>query len=122
MLCLKMPTLEEQHFIAGSSITYEFNVFDGETGLEVDLNGFTIMWYLCVYGEPNNIVVQKQGIWDHLNVFRVQLDPQDTRDLDGLYTQQPLLIDPNGNEFRPTQGLINIEAALNGAVANIINI
>ena len=71
-----------------------------------------IRWILFRYGDPDNPLLNLKGIAvaDDVSKFVVYVESELTKDLEGAYVQQPVLIDSSGKEFRPTQGQINIIA------------
>lgn len=104
--------LENDTWIAGDYNIYEFIVSDYDSPDEaVDLTTFLeIRWILFRYGDSETPVLNLLGevdASDHAK-FSVNIESEYTRDLKGLFVHQPLLIDSNGREFRPAQGVVNM--------------
>jgi hypothetical protein len=111
--CISTNSLEDFSMIGGSYFVLTFNVVD-ENGVPIDLNGSNPQWLLSVYGDPNNPVLQKDGVITGApsGIFTVILEGSDTFELSGKYIQQPILVDSMNNDFRLGQGVINITKAI----------
>ena len=105
----KLNSLEEFSFIAGSTYTLEFEVYD-EDDAPTDLGGATITWTLCPYGQPDYTILQKTGAIDVGNPskFTVELESADTLTFSGKYIHQPVIMAFGGEVYRPAQGVILI--------------
>jgi hypothetical protein len=102
--------LEAIHFIGGTEKILEFAVFD-ESNNPIDLEHATCTWKLCYFGQNDATVMTKAGIWNGVTAvhkFTVVLTANDTRSLEGKFIQQPIIVDQNGSEYHPAQGLITI--------------
>lgn len=109
--------LDTIEFIAGNFNNMEFTVKDGETGELLDLSTFSgVRWVLFPYGDPDSPILNLLGevVSTDYSKFIVYIKSEYTKGLEGLYVQQPVLIDNRGKEFRPAQGYVNIIARGNG--------
>lgn len=104
---LSVNGLEEFSFIGGSEYVLEFNVFD-ENGAEVDITSATVSWKMSYYGQPDYAVLTKAGSITDTNSFEVVILSTDTQELSGKFIHQPIVVDFDGSEFRPSQGVITI--------------
>jgi hypothetical protein len=101
-------------FIAGTDKLATFTVYQ-ETGLNIlNITGATITWYLCPYGQPTIVSLQKTAtITDPTNgICTVAIADTDTTTFSGKYIQQLSVTDSSGNVFRPGQGLVLISPAI----------
>lgn len=115
--------LDEFSFIAGNFQELEFQVRDMETSEPVDLNDLNeIRWVLFRYGDVDNPLLSLKGVVSLTDpsIFRITIKTDYTKDLSGLFMHQPILIDGEGREFSPAQGLINIISRANRENSNII--
>lgn len=105
--------LETVSWIAGSFQELEFQVKSPDVTEPVDLVIFSeIRWVLFRYGDPDNPILNLRGhvVASDTSKFNVYVLSEYTSELDGLFVQQPVLIDGEGKEFRPAQGQIHISA------------
>lgn len=102
--------MEPVSFIAGDYQEFQYNITDSETGLDVSLVAAQTKMVLYPYGDNENpsLVVDGEIVGKNNSAFRIQLTSDATKDLRGLYIQQPIIIDNNGKVFRPGQGAVNI--------------
>ena len=103
--------LEPVSFIAGDYQEFQYRVSDSETGLGVSLKSTReLKLALCPYGDNENPVLVLDGelLDNDASSFLVKLKSSDTENLSGLYLQQPIIIDNDGQVFRPGQGTVNI--------------
>lgn len=102
--------LEPVAFIAGDYQEFQYNVSDSESGLGVSLDSCQLKVALYPYGDNENprLVVDGELLENSSSSFKVKLDSAMTKDLGGLYVQQPIIIDNDGQTFRPGQGTVNI--------------
>lgn len=110
---LDINTLEEISFIAGSEYVLEFNVYD-ENGSPVNISSSTVTWDMCYYGQPDYAVLSKTGSITDTSKFEVVLLTADTTGISGKFIHQPVIIDFDGSEFRPAQGVITIIPRIGG--------
>lgn len=103
--------MEEFAFIAGQPYTIFFDVFEQDNVTPLDMGGGTFKWVLSPYGQNYNIK-EKIGTITGIGAAKVELVTSDTIDLSGKYVQQPVVISFTGEEYRPTQGVILIQAAI----------
>lgn len=110
--CTEMNNLEEIVLVAGSEMTLEFQITDS-AGSPVDLTTCTLSWEMSPYGFFETAVTKSGSVSGSAsNVFDVVLASADTTDLYGKYIHQPKIVDFNGSEFRPAQGIITIIPAI----------
>ena len=96
---------------AGSSKILTFAVYDSSKN-PVSLSGGTLTWYLSYYGDSTPIVTKTGTSGSATNIFIVELEGSDTESLEGLFRQQYKLRDSSGNDYRPSNGIINITSAV----------
>lgn len=106
-----ITSLSEDTFIGGTYREFTYDVFD-PNGDPIDISSFTYTWILSPYGQPEIATLSKTGVFrsDYAlnNRFTVYLYSDDTVNLSGKYTQQPVIVCTPGYEFRMTQGYVNI--------------
>lgn len=111
---LKNEKLEEVHFIGGGTQSLNFTIFD-RFGEALDLTDCEIKWTLCNIGEKENPLLIKDnktlgGIIVEGNKFSVSLEASETKYFyDGIYEQEPIIVQPNGKVLRPCYGHIYIK-------------
>jgi len=110
----EINSLGEISFIGGHEQILDFTVYD-VAGSLIDLNAATIIWRVGYYGQPNTIILQKTGVVTGLGTFTITLDEVDTLSLSGKFSFQPVIIDFNGDTFRPGQGVMTIIPAIQTA-------
>lgn len=105
-------TLPVETWIASDFQELEFAVYNFITQEPVDLTTFSeVGWVLFRYGNSGNPVLTLKGTVVALDnsKFDVYVDSELTENLGGeAYIQQPFLIDSNGTQFWPAQGLVYI--------------
>lgn len=101
----QINSLEEFGFIAGTSFTLNFNVYEKDGVTPLDMGGATFKWVLSPYGQSYSIL-EKEGTITGVGTAEVQLDTIDTTSLAGKYIQQPVIVSFSGEEYRPGQGVI----------------
>lgn len=110
---LVINDLEEFSFIGGTQQELYFYLYD-EDGIAIDIasGGATPSWRLSPYGNPDYAILNIAGSivtsGSEVNLFKVTISSSSTYDLSGKYTQQPVIIDFDGSEYRPSQGNITI--------------
>lgn len=104
----QINSLEEFSFIAGSSYTVYFTVYQDDGVTPMDLGGATVYWVLSPYGQPDYTSLQILGIITGTNTFNFTVTTDMTKELSGKYIHQPLIISFGGDEYRPAQGLLTI--------------
>ena len=102
--------LEPVAFIAGDYQEFQYNIADLESGAGVSLEACQLKMALYPYGDNENpqLVVDGELLDNNVSAFKVKLQSDATKDLSGLYVQQPIIIDSDGQVFRPGQGTVNI--------------
>lgn len=109
ILCSEINQLTEFALIAGSREILEF-YFYYEDGTPVDLSSSQVKWRLSKMGQQNIPILEKDGeIFEYEGVMcaaTVVLSSPNTQNLSGKYLQQPILIDYQGQEYFPQQGII----------------
>lgn len=107
--CSEVNQLTEFALISGSREILEF-YFYYEDGTPLDLSSSTVKWRLSRMGEQDHPVLEKDGeIFEYQGEMcgaTVALESTDTMNLSGKYIQQPILIDYQGQEYFPQQGII----------------
>lgn len=103
-------SLEPMGMIGGTEYTIEFNVYDNNNS-PLELAGKTCLWTICQYGQPEYAILTKTGVISPTvsNRFTITLVSSDTENLSGKFTQQPIVVDLLGAEFRPAQGDVLIQ-------------
>ena len=109
--CQTINSLEENIFIAGNRQTLEFECYD-EDGTIVDLTTATVSLLLSPYGNPSVTSLIKEGVVFDTNKFTVTFEKEDTINMRGVYSFQPLIIDVTQKELRPIQGTLFIQEAI----------
>jgi hypothetical protein len=106
--------LDEISFIAGAVEYLEFEIYN-KSNNPVDLSGMkSIVWQMCYLGDKDNPVLEKNGVINNGNCFKVILDANDTINLRGKFIHHPVITDEFGNIYKPAEGLINIVGAIKG--------
>ena len=108
---IDINNLEEVSFIAGNTYHLDFPAYD-ENGNGLDISTGSCRWALSPYGEPNVVILQKEGVFTSTGSFRITLDAEDTRNLSGKFMHQASLRDWNGKRFIPSQGVITIVSSI----------
>lgn len=103
--------LDDVAFIAGTEFTLEFPIYNSGGG-EFQVNGCSMKWALCPYGQPEINLLQKNGVISGSSAFTVTLSKEDTIDLGDIYTQQIEITDIAGKTIRPGQGIVIIKKAI----------
>lgn len=105
---VKINSLEDMQFIAGTDYTLIFEAYD-ESGDPLDVSSSTFLWKLCPYGRKDVLSVSIDGAFVEGNKFSVSIEPDDTATLEGgVYIQQPIIIDSLGKTYIPAQGIVTI--------------
>lgn len=101
--------LSEFSFIAGDKQIISYYVYDSASSV-VDLTGSTVYWTLSRYGDLSTPLLVKSGTipGSPINLFTIVLTEADTLSLDGVFIQQPTIIDTSGSAYHPAQGKITI--------------
>jgi hypothetical protein len=106
--------LPEIKFIAGTTQTLTFNVYDSGSAA-VNLNASTATWTMAAYGQSEALITKSGSLVASPNnqvVF--MLDPADTIDLNSgqKFLQQYTVTAFDGSVSKPSQGLITIFPAI----------
>ena len=105
---VKPDDLCEFSFVGGTYETLVFNIIDSASAA-VDLSSATCSWTMGEYGSGSAQIFKSGSISaSPVNRFTVILNASDTIELEGKYIHQPIIEDLSGNQFRPSQGIINI--------------
>ena len=107
---LKLP---DKEFIAGSTETLEFTIYDKNDEL-LDLRNSLVSWYLSNIGDNDNPLVVKTGTTDiaipSIGKISITLNPNDTVDLTtGKYEHELSITQPNGKVLKPCYGYLKIK-------------
>jgi len=105
-----LNSLNEISFIGGSTYTIKF-VVTNQSGSSVDLTGATCSWKLAPFGS-DYVILSKTGSIVSTNSFEIILSPDETSDLSGKYSHQPLILFPSGVTIIPAQGIITVVKGL----------
>ena len=105
--CELVNSLSEEQFIAGGEQYFEFKIYDSESGTALDISDLNLTFSMNSITDPSSfnsisIVAEHKDI----NTFRVTIPSNMTKNLRGVYLQQPILIDYTGKELKPAQGRI----------------
>jgi hypothetical protein len=103
--------LEEVKFIGGTKFYLDFEI-KNENGLPVDITSATCKLTVCEIGRPDVKVLTLTGTRLDNYTFRVIFLDAHTRYMWGKYIYQPILIDPDGEQYRPGQGILYIIARI----------
>lgn len=103
-----LNSLQEFSFIAGSSYTLDFTVYESDGINPMDLGGATIYWVLAPYGQPDYTILQITGSITGVNTFEVEITSALSENLSGKYIQQPIIVAFSGTEYRIAQGIVLI--------------
>lgn len=101
----QINSLEEFGYIAGTSFTLYFDVYEQNGITPLDMGGATFHLVLSPYGQ-NYSVLEKAGTITGVGTAEVELESADTANLSGKYIQQPVIVSFSGEEYRPGQGVI----------------
>ena len=109
--CLSAYTLEPFQFIGGTLQELTFDVYDSASA-PLDLSNTTCYWVMSPYGNPQYATLTINGVQSGTvtNQFRVTISGSSTQNLQGKFTHQPVILDYNGKEYRPSQGVLIILA------------
>lgn len=107
--CLTVNDLAPFTFIGGTEQVLEFDIYDN-AGQVLDLSSATCSWIMSPYGNPNFATLSLTGVISAspVNRFTVTISGSTTQLLSGKFTHQPKIIDLDGAEYRPSQGLISV--------------
>lgn len=101
----QINAMEEFGYIAGSSYTLYFNVYEQDGTTPLDMGGGSFKLLISPYGEEYSIL-QKDGDITGVGTAEALLETNDTKNLSGKYTIQPVIISFSGQEYRPSQGVV----------------
>ena len=106
---LVINDLDQFNFIAGDTQTLNFEIYDSNAS-PVDLSTATCSVVFSPYGQFNYAAITISGsiAGSSTNIFTSILTGSSTETLSGKYTMQPVVVDYNGDEFRPSQGVVLI--------------
>lgn len=106
---LVVNDLNQFNFIAGDTQILSFEVYDSNAS-PVDLSTATCSVVFSPYGQFNYAAITISGSisGSSTNIFEATLTGSSTQLLSGKYTMQPVVVDYNGDEFRPSQGVVLI--------------
>ena len=107
--CLSAYTLEPFQFIGGTLQELTFDVYDNASA-PLDLSNATCYWVMSPYGNPQYATLTINGAITAsvTNQFKVVVSGSSTENLQGKYTHQPVVLDYDGQEYRPSQGVLII--------------
>lgn len=103
-------TLNEFSFIAGTTQTINFEVFD-IGGSSVSLTSINPSWKMSYLGQTGSAIIVKSGSITGANSFSITLNTVDTINLSGKFIHQPILT-IGAEQVRTDQGIITIIPAV----------
>ena len=101
----QINAMEEFGYIAGSSYTLYFNIYEQDGITPLDMGGGTFKIVLSPYGEEYS-VLKKDGDITGVGTAKAILETNDTKTFSGKYIIQPVIISFSGQEYRPAQGIV----------------
>lgn len=107
----QINSLEEFGFIAGTSFTLNYNIYESNGTVPLDMGGGSFKIRLSPYGQTYAIL-EKEGTITGIGTAEVVLDSVDTAQLSGKYIQQPIITSFSGESYIPGQGVILIIPAI----------
>jgi hypothetical protein len=108
-----LNSLPEFSFIAGTDKVLTFTCYkEGTIDTLLNLTGGAIEWTLCPFGSFTIETLEKAGAITGMGTFTVTLTAAETLALRGKYIQQVRVTDYYGNTFRPAQGTVIIQPAI----------
>lgn len=120
---MSVQFLSEDSMIAGSRKTYTFEVYSeiisatNPDGVPASLPIVSGKMLFCPYGQYSQTVLIRSGTVNS-NQLVVVLQPEDTVDMSGVYAFQLLIVDSEGNKFRPAEGYLVITPAMGSRFDN----
>lgn len=104
---MTIQRIDDVTIARGSCYNPQF-VFVNEDGSIPDYTGYSGYYILSVYGfEDENVVSITMDLTD-TNIFTAMLN-SDSTDLEpGTYASKVVLVDTNGNQYKPCRGVVNI--------------
>jgi len=111
--CLTVNDLAPITFIAGTEQTLNYYMYDQTSGCALDVTTSICSVVISPYGNPNYVAVEASGSpsGSPVNHFYAVTSGCASSALSGKFTQQPKILDFDGTEFRPSQGLVQINSA-----------
>ena len=105
--CEVVNSLSEEQFIAGGEQYFEFKIYDSEAGTALNIDDLSLRFSMNSMTDPSSfnslsVLAERKDA----NTFRVTITSEMTKNLRGVYLQQPILIDYTGKELKPAQGRI----------------
>lgn len=108
--CLTSVNLAPIDFIGGTEQELNFYVYDQTSACPLDLTSATCSVVISPFGNPNYVSIEASGSpsGSPVNHFVAIISGCATQELSGKFTQQPRIVDFEGNEINPGLGYINI--------------
>lgn len=104
---MTIQKIEDVTIARGSCYNPQF-IFINEDGTIPDYTGYSGYYILSVYGlEDENVISITMELTD-TNIFTAMLNSADTDIEPGTYTAKIILVDENGNQYKPCRGVISI--------------
>lgn len=91
----------------GSKMILTFNFYD-DNREPLDITTTQVVWTLSEFGQPDYTILKKYGVLATDYGCNITLSSLDTKELEGKYVHQVTLVDYNGEEYIPCQGIIKI--------------
>jgi len=108
--CLTTVNLSPIDFIGGTEQTLNYYIYDQTSACPLDLTSSTCYVSISPYGNSNYVSIMASGSpsGSPVNHFVAVISGCATQLLNGKFTQQPVILDFDGNEFRPGLGYVTI--------------
>lgn len=106
----RLNSMEDTEFIAGSTFTLNFEMFQEDGVTPLNLTGGSAEVRISYLGQPETSIVILTGVLDvtPINTWYAIFESSDTADLSGVFVMQPRVVDSDGDEFLPAQGRLVI--------------
>ena len=107
VLYSQVNSLSEFAFIAGTSYTLNFNVYEENGTVPLDMAGGSFYWTLSPYGQ-NYSILEIEGEITGIGTAKVEIPSSSTETLSGKFIHQPVVVSFSGETYRPSQGVLMI--------------
>jgi hypothetical protein len=109
--CLTVYDLEPFRFIGGTEQTLGYYMYDQTSGCPLDITTAQCSVIISPYGNPNYVTLVASGspTGSPVNYFIATISGCATQLISGKFVQQPRIIDIDGGENTPSQGLLQID-------------
>ena len=104
---MTIQRIDDVTIARGSCYNPQF-IFVNEDDTIPDYTGYSGYYILSVYGfEDENVVSITMELTD-TNIFTALLNSSDTDIEPGTYSAKVVLVDENGNQYKPCRGVVSI--------------